>query len=63
MTELAERRPKAPKPIAPSWLFACFLELGFVLTFSAHRSWFGLLLCCFYARFSACWALTFRGDE
>lgn len=63
MTELAEDRPKQPKPVSPSWLFACVLEAFIVAAFIINRSSLGMLLCLCYARYSATWALAIRRDE
>lgn len=60
--QLAEDRPKLPKPPSLPHSTACALELGMVATFIAHRSIVGLLLCVAYAWFSATWAM-FRGYD
>jgi hypothetical protein len=63
MAELAEDRPKVPKPPNRLHLLACALEAAIVAAFIGHRSILGLLLCLAYGWFSATWALVFRGDE
>lgn len=63
MTELAERRPKDPKPVSPSHWLACAIEIGITLTFVHERSIVGLILCAFYAWFSANWALVIGTKE
>lgn len=59
MTELADDRPKVPKPPDPRMFLAVALELAMVATFIAHRSWFGLLLALAYGWFSATRAMLF----
>lgn len=57
MTEDVLRKPAPP----PRWRWSAFLamalETAIVITFFAHGSIFGLLLCAGYAWFSATWSL------
>lgn len=59
MAELAEDRPKIPRPPGCSILIAVALEAGIVATFITYRSVVGLVLCLAYAHYSAIRALAF----
>jgi hypothetical protein len=59
--DLAEDRPKTPKPPRLGLIVAVMLEISVVATFTVHHSVVGLLLCAAYAWFSATWAL-FQGS-
>lgn len=63
MNEIAQDRPKTPRPVRPSFYVACTLEAGIVATFLAYRSIVGLLLCLGYAYFSAILSLAFWKEE
>ncbi len=58
--ELAEDRPKTPKPPRPGHLLAAALEISIGVTLTVHHSVVGLLLCGGYAWFSATWSLFAR---